>query len=235
MLRTALTLMMATASSVLADQRPFVWTYGSDMMKRGQTEVEHYTTLASSDWSDRENNLKSTHQIELEVGMNQRFDFAIYQVLSQEAGQEARWEGMKLRGRYRLSDSRDWFRPVLYAETKLDALLAEPEYEFKLLLERQFGDFTLALNPICEIEADESEFEFAAGLSYEVGSLLGVGMEVRSSEYGTWIGPTISHGGPGLYTALGAAWSLDDPRDGKPSHEFRLIVGVELQRERLKY
>lgn len=233
--RLAFALAALTVGSALADQRPFVWTYGSDMMARGQTEVEHYTTLASPDWTRRAANMKATHQIELEIGMNDWFDFAIYQVLSQQAGQDTHWDGMKLRGRFRISDDVRWFRPVFYAETKLDATLSEPEYEFKLLLERELSGFTFALNPIVELEEDETEFKLAAGIAYALSKTFSFGAELRNSEYGTWVGPTISHGKPGLYTALGAAWSLDDPEGGKPSHEIRLIIGIELKGKTYKY
>ncbi len=229
LIRTHFLLIALAASVAWADQRPFVWTYGSDMMDRGQAELETYTTFSSPDWSQRDQNMKATHQFELEFGMNQHFDFAIYQVISQMAGGDAHWDGMKLRARYKLSDNPRWWHPIAYVETKLDETLSELEYELKLLLEKNISRFTFAVNPILEIKEEEQEFEFAAGLSYELGKLWAIGAEVKSSEYGTWVGPTISHGGKSMYMALGGGWSLDDPKEGKPSHQFRLIIGVQLK------
>jgi hypothetical protein len=227
--------LLLAASSSNADQRPFVWTYGSDIMGRGQTEVESYTTLSSPSWPEREQNLTATHQIELEVGMGHRFDFAVYQVIKQHAGDAAYWDGMKLRARYRLFEDDRWLSPVIYAESKHDASFDETEYEFKILLEKEWKGWTFAVNPILEVEEGESEVEITAGAAYKLGRFLNLGAEIRNSEYGTWIGPTISHGAPGIYTALGASWALDDPSDGKPSHEIRLIIGIELREARYEY
>lgn len=215
-----------------ADQRPWVWTYGSAMMKPGEAELEHYLTVQSPDWPNREANLKTTHQAELEIGMSDRLDAAVYQVFSRTPGAPLDWDGFKVRLRYQLLEDPDAFaHPILYLEHKNNSTLSETVWEAKLLLSQTFGIVDLALNPVVELEEDETEFELAAGFSVPVLSHVRLGGELRASEESLFLGPTLAHGGDGLWMALGAGWRVGEADPGDTTHEIRLILGVNVKED----
>ena len=59
----------------LSDQRSFVWTYEYMIMEPGEAEFEQYTTFSASDQDNFEGNVTSELNFELEIGMNEYFDF----------------------------------------------------------------------------------------------------------------------------------------------------------------
>lgn len=226
---TSLTVLLLTWTPAQADQRPWVWTYGSALMEPGAAEIEHYLTLQSPDWSRRADNLRAVHQLEVEIGMGERLDAAVYQVFARDPGAPLDWEGFKLRLRWRLARDPDAFgHPVLYLEHENDASLSASVWEAKLLLSQRWRRVDLALNPVAEFTPDELEFTLAAGLNLRVTSLLGVGAEVRVKEDALWLGPVLSHGGDGLWMALGAGWRVG-AEPGETTHEVRLIMGVQVK------
>ena len=68
---------------VRADKRSYVWTYEYQTMEAGEVELEHYLTLSTPISNSFENITSTEHNIEIEVGMTDRFDFSIYQVIKQ--------------------------------------------------------------------------------------------------------------------------------------------------------
>ena len=62
----------------MADQRHFVWTYENKTVKGGEAELEHYYTTSYPNISDLSDGTKAGHQLELEIGMNERFNCAFY-------------------------------------------------------------------------------------------------------------------------------------------------------------
>ena len=72
------------ATFCIADQRFFVWTYEYKTVDRGEVEFEHYYTTSHPNLLELSNDIKIGHQFELEIGMNERFDFAIYHQLEQK-------------------------------------------------------------------------------------------------------------------------------------------------------
>ena len=213
-----------------ADQRPWVWTYGSAMMHPGEAEFEHYTTLQSPDWTRREHNLKTVHQAEVEIGMAERLDAAVYQVFSRTPGAPLDWDGYKLRLRWRLTENAASFgRPILYLEHANNATLTESGWEAKLLLSQPFGPLEVAVNPVVEFEGGETEFAVNGGFSLATLHSLRLGGELRASEGGVYAGPTLSHGGAGLWSALGVVWRLGEADPGETTHQVRLILGVRVK------
>lgn len=213
-----------------ADQRLWAWTYGSAMLNPGEAELEHYTTLESPDWSQRETNLAAVQQVELEIGMSPRLDAAVYQVFARDPGASLDWEGFKIRLRYRLSEDKDAMgHPVLYLEHKNNSTLSDSAWEAKLLLSQRVGMLELAVNPVVELHGDEIEFEALAGVSVPVAPVVSLGCEVRSGEDGLFLGPSLSHGGDGLWAVLGAGWRLGDAEPEDITHELRLILGVRVK------
>lgn len=88
-------------SSSLADKRSYVWTYEYLTMHKSEAEIEYYFTQSAKDIQD----LKTTtneHQVEIEYGIKDRLDFALYQTFKQSPGGSLKYEKFKTRFRLRL-------------------------------------------------------------------------------------------------------------------------------------
>ena len=214
----------------LADQRFYVWTYEYKTVEKGGAEVENYFTLSTPDIGHIKGTTSSEHQIELEVGMTERFDFSIYQIFNQDPGGGLKYKGFKLRSRYKIGKKGNYILdPLIYLEYKGKPDFSEHGIEFKLILARDMGRFNVSLNPIFEFEReDEWEFEpaYAIGASYEISQLLRVGLEAKGSEYGHYLGPVISHGREDLWVTLGSAVKIGGVEEGKPEFQIRMLLGV---------
>ena len=145
------------------------------------------------------------HNIELEIGMNDRFDFSLYQVFSQTPKSSFLYKGYKMRFRYRFGGKGEYMMdPLIYFEYKGKPDFSEHGIEGKLILAKDIGNINISLNPVIEYEGDgwELEIKYNAGISYKVESLLTLGLEARGGRNGHYIGPVISHGtGSGLLLA----------------------------------
>ena len=228
-------------ASLLSDNRNFVWTYEYLTMEEGGAEVEHYITFEGLE--NFESQGKRTLSIEYEIGMSEGFDFAIYQNFKQSAGDAFSWDGFKARLRKKLAkENAWWFSPLLYLEYKASSGATLHNIEAKLILERKFGDFTLALNPYFgydqkrikndlgeENGSKEWEFtpKYALGLNYDIARLFSFGFEAKGSESGHYIGPALSHGEHDLWMSFGYLWGFD-VAEGKPKQMARLIFGIEI-------
>ncbi|RMH69883.1 MAG: hypothetical protein D6675_11195 [Gemmatimonadetes bacterium] len=224
-------LLLISLNWVHADQRSYVWTYPYISTEPGHAELEHYYTTTTPNLDQPEGTTTTEHQFEVEIGMNERFDVAIYQVFKQAPDDALKYNGYKLRCRYRLGERGKWFiDPQLYAEYKGKSDFHEHELEGKLILARDFDRWNIALNPVFEAEWEDSEWEtetkLNAGISYHPTKLLAVGMELQTSEDATYLGPTISHGEDGLWVALGSAFAAGDVEEGAAEFKLRMILGV---------
>ncbi len=231
MVWTGLLLSAFTASPGSSDQRSFVWTYDYMTTARGTAELETYFTLSTPDLGALEGRTTAEHQVEIEVGMTDRFDFAVYQVFAQEPGSDLAYRGFKLRARYRLSEKgRSVFDPLVYLEYRGSQDLAEQAVEGKLVLARDLGRFRLALNPTLELEREESEWEavpeYALGLSYALKPLLRLGIEAKGSSRGHYVGPVLAHGRENLWMTAGAAVEAGAVDQGKPELQVRVLMGI---------
>lgn len=216
-----------------ADKRTYIWTYEYKTVEKGRGEVEYYFTLSTPDIETLKGTMGSEHQIELEIGMNERFDFSIYQVFEQKTGEKFKYKKFKLRSRYKIGEKGQFILdPLIYMEYKGIPDFSEHEIELKLILARDMRRFNISLNPIFEFEQKEKwEFkpEYTMGMSYEINKILNVGLEVKGSEYGHYIGPVISHGKENLWIALGTAFKIAEIEAGKPEFQIRMILGIELK------
>lgn len=218
---------------VRADKRSYVWTYEYKTMEAGEVEFEHYLTL-STPLSDSFKGVTTTnHNIELEIGMNDRFDFALYQVFSQTPSSSFLYKGYKMRFRYRFGEKGDYMMdPLLYFEYKGKPDFSEHGLEGKLILAKDIGKVNIALNPVLEFEYEdsgwESEIKYNAGISYKFGWLLRFGIEARGGKNGHYIGPVISHGTGKAWVAFGSAIAVTDIKNNKPQLMLRMIMGINL-------
>lgn len=214
-----------------ADQRLFVWTYEYQTMPAGEAELESYFTLFIPDDSSEIASIE--HQLELEVGMNDRFDMGIYHVLEQQPDDALRYIGFKLRARYRFGEKGKYlFDPIAYVEYLGKPRLSEPTLEFKLILARDLGGFNIALNPVLEMKREHDEWElepeYAVGLGYQLGDLLDVGLEAKGSADVHYLGPVLAHGTERFWVTLGSAFSLGEVPEGKPHVQIRMLLGISL-------
>ncbi|MBC8478906.1 MAG: hypothetical protein H8D46_00460 [FCB group bacterium] len=229
-----LLILLALGSYTLCDQRNMAWTYEYKTLEAGEAEIEYYFTTETSDSEFDGKSTSSSHQLELEVGMTNRFDIGIYQVFSQEVDEPLIYKGMKLRARYRFGEKGKFILdPLFYIEYKNNAEFSAPVLEFKTILAKDFGKTSLSINPILEFEKEDdswtTESEYAMGISHRFSDIIGVGMEFIGSEHGHYAGPTISHGLQGLWMTLGTLYILNEKDVDLPDYKVRLLLGVNLR------
>ncbi len=232
-MKLLLSIIFIIFTQCFADTRSFVWTYESSTMPAGSAEFEHYLTLTSPNLDSLNGNVTSQHDMEIEVGMNDRFDIGIYQSFEQEPGKGLAYKGFKIRGRYRLmAPGALPFNPVIYLEYKGEPDFQRHTAEWKLILTKKFPNGVIAVNPIVELEKgdDNSEisFQYSTGIGYRFSSLVGFGLEFKGGPNGHYWGPVLSHGHGGLYMALGSAISATPIKNNKPDFMVRFLMGIEL-------
>jgi len=202
-------------------------------MEKGEVELEHYLTFSTPLSKSFKGVTTTDHNIELEIGMNDRFDFAIYQVFSQTPNSSFIYKGYKMRFRYRLGEKGDYLMdPLFYFEYKGKPDFSEHGLEGKVILAKDIGDFNIAINPVLEYEYANSEWEsklkYNAGINYKLNCLLNIGLEARGSDNGHYIGPVISHGTGKVWVALGSAIAITNIKNKKPEIMLRMILGINL-------
>lgn len=213
-----------------ADGRRYVWTYEYQTLHRGEAELESYTEFSHTD-TDSGRLADITLQYEYEIGMNDRFDVGIYQKFKQPHNAPIAYDGFKVRMRFRLGEKGQWpLDPLIYLEYKDNAAFDHSALETKLILARDFDRLNISLNPVLEFEFDddetEVEFEYTAGMSYRLHSLLSLGLETKGNTENFYWGPTISHGKQDLWFALGYLFPGSD--DAGADRMMRFIIGVGL-------
>lgn len=224
---------MIVLSVLLADTRSFVWTYEYATMPAGVAEIEHYMTLEINDSEMLENNVTTKHDIEVEIGMNDRFDIGIYQSFKQSPNMPFEYTGFKIRGRYRIGEENQWIMdPLLYFEYKSTPDFHHQTIESKIILAKKLGRVQLALNPVYELEFEdresESEFGYSAGIAWEFSQLFKLGSEFKGNSEKLYWGPTISHGKDGMYIAVGYLNSMSGSTNSGPEAMVRVLMGIEL-------
>jgi hypothetical protein len=217
--------------NTFADQRSYVWTYEYLTLEKGSWELEYYNTISTTQLNNFRGNTTTQHQIELEIGMNESYDFAIYQIFSQKSEGGLHYDGFKFRGRYKLSSKgKLFFNPLIYLEYQGVPDFQNHGLEFKLILTKDFENINLSLNPYVEFEkegAGKWEFkpQYALGLSYKFSENFTLGIESKGSEKGIYLGPTFAHGNRDLWIALSPTFSIGKVKSGQPEFYLRLLLG----------
>ena len=224
-------LVLLLAPGAFGDQRSYVWTYEYKTVARGVAELESYFTTSAPDIDDLEGNTSVEHRIELEVGMTNRFDFAVYQIFEQPAGGNFKYKRYQLRSRYRIGEKGQLpVDPLIYVEYKGQPDFSEHGIELKLILAKDIGNLNIAVNPVFEVEREHDEWEakvaYAAGASYRLNRLLRVGVEAKGSENGHYLGPVVSHGVEDLWITLGSAFGYAGIKEGKAEFQIRMLLGI---------
>lgn len=208
-----------------ADRRYYAETYNAATAEPGGLDLELWSTLQQP---PRQGGVQSwVHQLEVETGITDSWDVALYNVFQYQQGDVLRYQALKVESRYRLSQPGEWFvDPVLYLEARKEFIEDEPwALEEKLIVAKDIRRLNLSLNLIAEQElipggGSELEWGYAAGASWEVTPAVRLGAE----SWGAWRRPAVgdsyqftAYAGPALALAasrtwlvLGAGWGLND-------------------------
>lgn len=187
----AMLLMSAMAGSARADRRAFSFTYEYPTQPQGQIELELWNTQTREGLGDDGGVSTAEQQLEVEYGITDKTSISLYQTVAQATGTGLHYAATKAELRHRLAERGEWPVDVsLYAEVAKVWGAAEVEVEPKLIVARDFGPVTLAINAIGEVELEQEvgasgdkEIEarfvpgWAVGLSYDVVPQLKVGAE----------------------------------------------------------
>ena len=219
------------STSTLANERIFTYTYQSNVLSKGQREIEIWNTFH---WQRENFYRKFLHRIEYEIGLGGNVQTAFYlnaqNVAAFRPGSPPSIEkeielGFSNEWKFKLSDpSADAIGSALYFE--IGILADELELEGKIILDKQIGKSTHALNIVAEpewaqkIEGNgmKTEFEMGVevvyGFSYELSANWNLGLEMRNHskyakdhgwEYSTlFAGPALAYKTTGWWFAFTA-------------------------------
>jgi len=233
---------LAAPPDARADRRAFTHTYEYLTMPEGGLELELYNTQKRATFADASPRAFQL-QIEVEYGITDHWDVSLYQVFDQVSTPDPmtsdplHYAQTKLRTRYRFAERGELPVDLLaYFELKKDFAASVYAIEPKLIVARDFGPLTAAVNLIAEVELGdvetEVEPEWTAGVSYEVVPAFKIGaetigaLELESKEVAASAGPALSWApSPKLWVSAGALFGLTD---GAPDLTARLIIGLGL-------
>ncbi|MDA8100492.1 MAG: hypothetical protein M0042_12820 [Nitrospiraceae bacterium] len=210
-----------------ADQKAYVWTYDYSTLAKDSAEIEYYQTAVTkdrkvsgaSDWQQ---------QVEVEYGITDRLDAAIYQMFEQPADGSFFYAGYKLRLRYRVAEQNQLPVDVLFYAEHVENTDEASEFEGKLVLAKDIGRVNIAYNQVFEkayVKDAGAEHGYAAGISYRISDSFRLGLESKGSyREGTYAaGPTISWSRGRLWANLGAVFALNDKTNDR---ETRFLMGI---------
>jgi hypothetical protein len=248
-LALATAVLLASAGAAHADRRAFTQTYEYQTQPEGNLELELYNTQESARYStDSPTEVKT--QVEVEYGITDHWDIALYQILEGseiEGVSGIGYHETKLESRYRLAERGEWpVDVVLYFELFKPFGIATVGVEPKLILARDFGPVTVAANVALELEPEEEvdngeteieyevEPEFAAGATWEIVPEWKVGAESWGNfeafegegDYGVYAGPALSWApSPKLWAAATAGFKV---AGGDEANKFSFTFALGL-------
>ena len=217
---------LALPAAARADRRYYAFTYNAATAEPGGLDVELWGTLFQAPSKGAPDLWQ--WMLELETGITDRWDVALYGVMTYESGVTA-FQAVKLESRYRLSHPGEWFvDPVLYLEVKKEFTGDKPwAIEEKVIVAKDLGPVNLSLNLSAEQEWPSGggtglEWSYNLGASYEIVPALRAGAET----YGAWTRPPgepyvfTTYAGPAVSVAFwrmwlvaGVGWGLNESSD----------------------
>ena len=230
----------ALAPAARAARRTLIRAYEYMTQPQGNLELEIWNEIEAPKVGGFDQ-ASTVHRLELEYGITDHWDLALYHVFTQEPGASPsfRFDSWRLETRYRLFEKN--VLPVdveLYLEAERPADFAAPwETEEKVILEKDFGRFALVANLVAEQKLfhgyDGHGWEIDAGARYEVVPQLRVGAElwtlqdtVHGVTEGSWfLGPSLSWASSKLWLQLGAGFGLGDTSGAT---FVRSVLGINL-------
>ena len=211
------------APAARADRRTLIRAYEYATQPEGNLELELWNDVDAPKEGGFDA-ATSTHRVELEYGLTDHWDVALYHVFEQTRAEGFHFDSWRLETRYRLLEKN--VLPVdvlLYFELERPADFVEAwETEEKLILEKDFGSFALVGNLVLEqklFHADQlHSYEIDLGARYEVAPQLRLAAEVwtlqetvHGATAGSWYaGPSVSWASSRIWVQLGAGFGLGD-------------------------
>lgn len=221
-------LSVSFALDIKADERPFPYTYTSDVLKKNMRDFEVHTNFRLG----RENFYsRIENRFEYEVGVTDKFQAALYvnfqnvtseNTLNNTYNTEFEFEGISTEFIYQLSNKyTNSFGFAPYMELTLNT--REVELETKLIFDKKIGRaFTLALNlnaeyeweynPLPEKTEKELALDVLLGGSYQATQNFAFGFEAKNHnpipdgkglEYSSlFLGPNVSYRGENWFATL---------------------------------
>jgi hypothetical protein len=226
-----------------ADERPYAFTYEPVVSAQGEVELEAYETMyqprvggtSAREW---------VHQLEVGYGLTDQFTMSAYAIFRTTSANAFEPAAFKLEGRYKLLGSDAPVELVLYGEVEKEVVDDKPwAIEEKLILGRNYGRFSWALNLIAEQEfpaagGQEIKFGWSAGMAVEPVRGLRLGAESYgwrtrevdgAVEWTAWAGPTGSVALPFLAKGpIGNAWFILGAGFGLNQASDKLLVRAVL-------
>jgi hypothetical protein len=237
-LKTVAALALFLATAARADRRSFLHAYEYATQPEGNLEFELWNQILAPR-SGGFDSASVEQRIELEYGITDHWDTALYHVFAQGPAEGFHFDGWRLENRYRFAEKGVW--PVdlmLYFEVERPADFTAPfETEEKVILERDFGALGLVTNLVAEQSflhaADHHQWEIDAGVRYEVVPALRVAVEgwtiqgTGARPRGWFLGPSISVATSKLWLQVGAGIGLGIG-DTDSTAEVRSVLGFNL-------
>jgi hypothetical protein len=226
------------APAARADRRTMIRAYEYMTQPQGNLELEIWNDIEAPK-SGGFDQATTTHRIELEYGITDHWDLALYHVFAQEPGAALKFDSWRAETRYRLFEKN--VLPVdveLYLEAERPADFTAPwEVEEKLILEKDFGRFALVANFVAQQKLfhlyDGHAWEIDAGARYEVVPQLRLGAEfwtiqetvAGATEGSYYAGPSLSFATSKLWLQLGAGFGIGDTSGAT---FVRSVIGLNL-------
>ncbi len=224
--------LLAIPAATRADRRYYGETYNASTAPRGSLDVELWTTYAAPPGNAAGVPGLWRHQLELETGITDRWDVAVYGVARQVRGEAVEFEAVKLESRLALAAPGTWLvDPVVYVELQKTFVEDRPfSVEEKLILAKDLGQLNVSLNLAGEQEFAggevEPEWEYALGSSWELVPAFRLGAEIfgdrakaevspalERTAWQAWAGPAVSIAVARSWLVLAAGFGLNGESD----------------------
>jgi len=166
----------------------------SPIVDKGEVELEYSLDYALD--SDPSKNTSARHQFELEMGVTERWQTAIYGDFRKKPNQGFSYQGLKWENIYQLFEQGEyWLDAGLYVEySRAKRVLNKPDaIELKVLLEKQFGMLIHTANLV-----------FKREIGVNAGNKTGAGYTWRSK----WRKMRVWEPAVEIYGSLGALGNL---------------------------
>jgi len=236
-------LTLAAALPARADRRSFIRSYEFQTQPAGNLEFEMWNEVESPRGSIADSLI--THKLELEYGVTDRFDVALYHVFQQGGPPGAdtgfHFDSWRAETRYRLAECGEWPVDVmLYFEVERPAALGEPfEIEQKIIFVRDFGPLGLVANLVVsqKLASDARAghlWEIDLGARYELAPWLRVAGELwgiqqiapgGTRDLAFYAGPSVSVQNKKFWLQIGAGVGINDAAQGM---QLRSVFGFNL-------
>jgi hypothetical protein len=220
----ALAALLLVPSLARADRRYYGETYNAATAQPGGLDVELWSTLYQPPKATGGTQFWE-HQLELETGITDRWDVALYNIWIYPQGGSTQYQATKLETRYRLSQPGQWFvDPILYLELRKEWIEDKPfAVEEKLIVGKDVGAWNTSLNLLAEQEfipggGREYEYGYALGTSYELVPWVRAGGEVfgfitragGATERAHYAGPALSFAVSRVWLVTALGFGLTD-------------------------